>query len=176
VPRTWRAETADARHTAGMFPRTARERWWFAEPEHKNRSRAIGLRLAIAYHEKDLDAVEHLLPEGDDEVGLVMGSLEQGLLSLNQIYPPGPPDEVWERVTPIIDAAAPKGVVPRVRALLAAMSHAMYNATLGEVYEHKEQDPYTGAHLFAAITAMRADEHEGSIQRMRDKANELDPS
>lgn len=62
------------------------------------------------------------------------------------------------------------------RALLAAMSHAMYDATLGEVYERKEQDPYTGAHLFAAITAMRADEHEGSIQRMQAKANELDPN
>ena len=158
-----------------MFPRTARERWWCAEPQLKDRSQAIGLRLAIAYHEKDAELVERLLPEDEDEIRLVMGALEQGLLSLNQIYPPGPPDEVWERVTPIIDAVAPKGVAPRTRALLAAMSHAMYNATLGEVYERKEQDPYTGAHLFAAITAMRADEHEGSIQRMQDKANELDP-
>jgi hypothetical protein len=158
-----------------MFPRTARERWWCAEPELKDRSQAIGLRLAIAYHERDLAGVERLLPPDEDEVRLVMGALEQGLLSLNQIYPPGPPDEVWERVTPIIDAAAPRGVAPRTRALLAAMSHAMYNATLGEVYERKEQDPYTGAHLFAAITAMRADEHEGSIERMQAKANELDP-
>ena len=157
-----------------MFPRTARERWWCAEPEQKNRSQAIGLRLAIAYHEKDAESVERLLPAGDDEIGLVMGSLENGLLALNQIYPPGPPDEVWERVTPIIDAAAPKGVAPRTRAMLAAMSHAMYNATLGEVYERKEQDPYTGAHLFAAITAMRASEREGGVERMQAKADELD--
>jgi hypothetical protein len=159
-----------------MFPRSARERWWLAEPGLKNRSQAIGLRLAIAYHERDVEGVQRLLPEDDDEVGLVMGSLENGLLALNQLYPPGPPDEVWERVTPIIDAAAPKGVAPRTRALLAAMSNAMYTATLGEVYERKEQDPYIGAHLFAAITAMRADDHEGSIQRMQDKADELDPS
>jgi hypothetical protein len=158
-----------------MFPRTAQQQWWFASPEEKNRSQAIGLRLAIAYHERDAETVQRLLPEDDDEIRLVMGSLENGLLALNQIYPPGPPDEVWERVTPIIDAAAPKGVGLRTRALLAAMSHAMYNPTLGEIYERKEQDPYTGAHLFAAITAMRADEHEGSIQRMQDKANELDP-
>ncbi|MFI6094598.1 hypothetical protein ACIA8G_03540 [Lentzea sp. NPDC051213] len=158
-----------------MIPRTARERWWCAEPGVKDRCQAIGLRLAIAYHEKDLEGVERLMPAGEDEIGLVMGALEDGLLTLNQIYPPGPPDEVWERVTPIIDAAAPKGVAPRTRALLAAMSHAMYNATLGEIYEQKEQDPYTGVHLFAAITAMRADEHEGSIERMREKADELDP-
>lgn len=157
-----------------MFPRTAQQQWWFAEPEEKNRSRVIGLRLAIAYHERDTEGVERLLPADPDEIRLVMGALENGLLALNQIYPPGPPDEVWERVTPIIDAAAPKGVAPRMRALLAAMSHAMYNATLGEVYERKEQDPYIGAHLFAAITAMRADEHEGGFQRMRDKADELD--
>jgi hypothetical protein len=157
-----------------MFPRTAQQQWWFVEPELRNRSQAIGLRLAIAYHEKDVESVERLLPEDDDEVRLVMGALENGLLALNQIYPPGPPDEVWERVTPIIDAAAPKGVAPRTRALLAAMSHAMYNATLGEVYERKEQDPYTGAHLFAAITAMRAGEHEGGVERMRAKVDELD--
>ena len=157
-----------------MFPRTARERWWCAEPEQKNRSQAIGLRLAIAYHERDAEGVARILPEDDDEVRLVMGALENGLLALNQLYPPGPPDEVWERVTPIIDAVAPTGVAPRARALLAAMSHAMYNATLGEVYERKEQDPYIGAHLFAAITAMRADEREGSIERMQDKADELD--
>ena len=159
----------------GMFPRTAQHQWWFASPEEKNRSQAIGLRLAIAYHERDVESVARLLPEDDEEVRLVMGALENGLLALNQFYPPGPPDEVWERVTPIIDAAAPKGVGVRTRALLAEMSHAMYNATLGEVYERKEQDPYTGAHLFAAITAMRADDHEGSIQRMQDKVNELDP-
>lgn len=157
-----------------MFPRTAQQQWWFVEPELKDRSQAIGLRLAIAYHERDVEGVARLLPEDDDEVRLVMGALENGLLGLNQLYPPGPPDEVWERVTPIIDASAPKGMAPRIRALLAAMSHAMYNATLGEVYERKEQDPYTGAHLFAAITAMRADEHEGSIQRMQDKADELE--
>ncbi|WP_434445161.1 hypothetical protein [Lentzea sp. E54] len=157
-----------------MFPRTAQQQWWFAEPEEKNRSRAIGLRLAIAYHERDTEGVARLLPADPDEVRLVMGALENGLLALNQIYPPGPPDEVWERVTPIIDAAAPKGVAPRTRALLAAMSHAMYNATLGEVYERKEQDPYVGAHLFAAITAMRADEHEGGVRLMQDKADELD--
>jgi hypothetical protein len=157
-----------------MFPRTAQQQWWFVEPELKNRSQAIGLRLAIAYHERDAESVGRLLPEDDDEIRLVMGALENGLLGLNQLYPPGPPDEVWERVTPIIDASAPKGMAPRIRALLAAMSDAMYNATLGEVYERKEQDPYTGAHLFAAITAMRADEHEGSIQRMREKADELE--
>jgi hypothetical protein len=157
-----------------MFPRTAQQQWWFLEPEQKNRSQAIGLRLAIAYHERDAESVEKLLPEDDDEIRLVMGALENGLLGLNQLYPPGPPDEVWERVTPIIDASAPKGMAPRIRALLAAMSDAMYNATLGEVYERKEQDPYTGAHLFAAITAMRADEHEGSIERMREKADELE--
>lgn len=157
-----------------MFPRTARERWWCAEPEQKNRSQAIGLRLAIAYHERDAESVARMLPEDDDEIRLVMGALENGLLALNQIYPPGPPDEVWERVTPIIDAASPKGVGLRTRALLAAMSHAMYDATLGEVYERKEQDPYVGAHLFAAITAMRADEREGSIERMQDRADELD--
>lgn len=158
-----------------MFPRTAQQQWWFLEPEQKNRSQAIGLRLAIAYHERDAESVEKLLPADDDEIRLVMGALENGLLGLNQLYPPGPPDEVWERVTPIIDAAAPRGMAPRIRALLAAMSHAMYDATLGEVYERKEQDPYTGAHLFAAITAMRADEREGSIERMREKADELDP-
>lgn len=157
-----------------MFPRTAQQQWWFVEPELKNRSQAIGLRLAIAYHERDAEGVGRLLPEDDDEIRLVMGALENGLLGLNQLYPPGPPDEVWERVTPIIDASAPKGMAPRIRALLAAMSDAMYNATLGEVYERKEQDPYTGAHLFAAITAMRADEHEGSIQRMQEKADELE--
>ncbi|NKE60015.1 hypothetical protein FXN61_25735 [Lentzea sp. PSKA42] len=80
-----------------MFPRVARERWWLAEPELKNRSQAIGLRLAIAYHEKDADGVGQLLP-GDE---------------------------------------AEEGVAPRTRALLAAMSHAMYNATLGEAYERK---------------------------------------
>jgi hypothetical protein len=158
-----------------MFPRTAQQQWWFLEPEQKNRSQAIGLRLAIAYHERDAESVEKLLPADDDEIRLVMGALENGLLGLNQLYPPGPPDEVWERVTPIIDASAPRGMAPRIRALLAAMSHAMYDATLGEVYERKEQDPYTGAHLFAAITAMRADEREGSIERMREKADELDP-
>ncbi|MCX2947284.1 hypothetical protein [Lentzea sp. NEAU-D7] len=157
-----------------MFPRTAQQQWWFEESESKNRSQAIGLRLAIAYHERDAEAVERLLPQDRDEAWLVMGALENGLLALNQLYPPGPPDEVWERVTPIIDAAAPKGVVPRTRALLAAMSHAMYNATLGEVYERKEEDPYTGAHLYAAITAMRAAEREGSVQRMLQKADELD--
>ena len=157
-----------------MFPRTARERWWCAEPEQKNRSQAIGLRLAIAYHERDAGAVARVLPEDDDEVRLVMGALENGLLALNQLYPPGPPDEVWERVTPIIDAAAPKGVGVRARALLAAMSHAMYNATLGEVYEHKEQDPHAGAHLFAAITAMRAIEREGGVEHMLTRANELE--
>ncbi|GAA3673723.1 hypothetical protein GCM10022267_70780 [Lentzea roselyniae] len=157
-----------------MFPRTAQQQWWFASPEEKSRSQAIGLRLAIAYHERDAESVQRLLPEDDDEIRLVMGSLENGLLALNQVYPPGPPDEVWERVTPIIDAVAPKGVGLRTRALLAAMSHAMYNVTLGEIYERKEQDPYTGAHLFAAITAMRADEHEGGLQRMQDKVNELD--
>jgi hypothetical protein len=157
-----------------MFPRTAQQQWWFLEPEQKNRSQAIGLRLAIAYHERDAESVEKLLPPDDDEIRLVMGALENGLLGLNQLYPPGPPDEVWERVTPIIDASAPKAMAPRIRALLAAMSDAMYNATLGEVYERKEQDPYTGAHLFAAITAMRADEHEGSIEHMREKADELE--
>lgn len=157
-----------------MFPRTAQQQWWFLEPEQKNRSQAIGLRLAIAYHERDAESVEKLLPADDEEIRLVMGALENGLLGLNQLYPPGPPDEVWERVTPIIDASAPKGTAPRIRALLAAMSDAMYNATLGEVYERKEQDPYTGAHLFAAITAMRADEHEGSIERMQEKADELE--
>lgn len=157
-----------------MFPRTAQQQWWFLEPEQKNRSQAIGLRLAIAYHERDAESVERLLPADDEEIRLVMGALENGLLGLNQLYPPGPPDEVWERVTPIIDASAPRGMAPRIRALLAAMSDAMYNATLGEVYERKEQDPYTGAHLFAAVTAMRADEHEGSIQRMREKADELE--
>jgi hypothetical protein len=157
-----------------MFPRTAQQQWWFATQEMRNRSQAIGLRLAIAYHERDAESVERMLPEDDDEVRLVMGSLENGLLALNQIYPPGPPDEVWERVTPIIDAAAPKGVAPRTRALLAAMSHAMYNATLGEIYEQKEQDPYTGAHLFAAITAMRAVEYEGGIERMQDRVDELE--
>jgi hypothetical protein len=157
-----------------MFPRTARERWWCAEPEQKNRSQALGLRLAIAYHERDAESVARVLPEDDDEIRLVMGALENGLLALNQLDPPGSPDEVWERVTPIIDAAAPKSVVPRARALLAAMSHAMYNATLSEVYERKEQDPFVGAHLFAAITAMRADEREGTVERMQDKADELD--
>lgn len=157
-----------------MFPRTAQQQWWFLEPEQKNRSQAIGLRLAIAYHERDADSVATLLPADDEEIRLVMGALENGLLGLNQLYPPGPPDEVWERVTPIIDASAPKGVAPRIRALLAAMSDAMYDPTLGEVYERKEQDPYTGAHLFAAVTAMRADEHEGSIERMREKADELE--
>lgn len=157
-----------------MFPRTAQQQWWFLEPEQKNRSQAIGLRLAIAYHEQDAESVATLLPADDDEIRLVMGALENGLLGLNQLYPPGPPDEVWERVTPIIDASAPKGMAPRIRALLAAMSDAMYDPTLGEVYERKEQDPYTGAHLYAAITAMRADEHEGSIERMRQKADELE--
>ncbi|GHH34187.1 hypothetical protein [Lentzea cavernae] len=155
-----------------MFPRTAQQQWWFAEPAGKNRSQAIGLRLAIAYHQRDAEAVERLLPDAEDEVRLVMGALENGLLALNQLYPPAPPDEVWERVTPIIDAAAPKGVAPRTRALLAAMSHA----GLGEVDERKEEDPYVGAHLFAAITAMRAHEREGGVQRMREKADELDPA
>lgn len=158
-----------------MFPRTAQQQWWFEEPASRNRSQALGLRLALAYHHRDAERVERLMPRDRDETWLVMGALENGLLALNQIYPPGPPDEVWERVTPIIDAGAPKGVAPRTRALLAAMSHAMYNATLGEVYERKEQDPYTGAHLYAAITAMRAAEHEGGVQRMQDKADELDP-
>jgi hypothetical protein len=157
-----------------MFPRTAQQQWWFEEPESKNRSQAIGLRLAIAYHERDAERVERLLPQDRDEARLVMGALENGLLALNQLYPPGPPDEVWERVTPIIDAAAPKGVAPRTRALLAAMSHAMYNATLGEVYERKEEDPYTGAHLYAAITAMRAAELQDGVRRMQDKVDELD--
>lgn len=157
-----------------MFPRTARERWWCAEPEQKNRSQAIGLRLAVAYHQRDAEGVARTLPEDDDEIRLVMGALENGLLALNQIYPPGPPDEVWERVTPIIDAVAPKGVGLRTRALLAAMSHAMYNATLGEVYERKEQDPYIGAHLFAAITAMRATEREGGVAHLLTRANELE--
>jgi hypothetical protein len=108
-----------------MFPRTAQQQWWFLEPEQKNRSQAIGLRLAIAYHERDAESVARLLPADDDEIRLVMGALENGLLGLNQLYPPGPPDEVWERVTPIIDASAPRGMAPRIRALLAAMSHAM---------------------------------------------------
>ena len=158
-----------------MFPRTARERWWCAEPEQKNRSQAIGLRLAIAYHERDAEGVARLLPEDDDELRLVMGALENGLLALNELRPPGPPDEVWERVTPIIDAVAPKGVGLRVRALLAAMSHALYDPTLGEVYERKEQDPYVGAHLFAAITAMRAGERDGGVEHMLTSANDLDP-
>ncbi|MFD4637530.1 hypothetical protein ACFWN2_09475 [Lentzea sp. NPDC058436] len=157
-----------------MFPRTAQQQWWFEEPASKNRSQALGLRLAIAYHQRDAEAVERMLPDDEGEVWLVMGALENGLLGLNQIYPPGPPDEVWERVTPIIDASAPRGVAAQMRALLAAMSHAMYNATLGEVNARKEEEPYVGAHLYAAITAMRADEHEGSIQRMRAKADELD--
>jgi hypothetical protein len=157
-----------------MFPRTAQQQWWFEEPESKNRSQAIGLRLAIAYHERDAERVERLLPQDRDEARLVMGALENGLLALNQLYPPGPPDEVWERVTPIIDAAAPKEVAPRTRALLAAMSHAMYNATLGEVYERKEEDPYTGVHLYAAITAMRAAELQDGVRRMQDKVDELD--
>ncbi|MET9634132.1 hypothetical protein ABZX92_42435 [Lentzea sp. NPDC006480] len=94
----------------------------------------------------------------------------------SQRNPPGPPDEVWARVTPIIDASAPKVLALRMRAMLAAMSHALYMFTLGDIYERQEQDPYTGAHLFAAISAMRADEHEGGIERMRQKADELDPS
>ncbi|MCR3749122.1 hypothetical protein [Lentzea californiensis] len=157
-----------------MFPRTAQQQWWFEEPASKNRSQAIGLRLAIAYRRRDAEAVERLLPDDEGEIRLVMGALENGLLGLNQLYPPGPPDEVWERVTPIIDACAPKGVAPRARALLAAMTEAMYNATLGEISERKEQDPYVGAHLYAAITAMRSMEHEGSVQRMQAKADELD--
>ena len=157
-----------------MFPRTAQQQWWFEEPASKNRSQATGLRLAIAYRERDAERVERLLPRDRDEVWLVMGALENGLLALNQLYPPGPPDEVWERVTPIIDAAAPKEMVSRTRALLAAMSHAMYNATLGEIHERKEEDPYAGAHLYAAITAMRVAEHEGGFRRMQDKADELD--
>ncbi|MEV6711179.1 hypothetical protein AB0M48_03955 [Lentzea sp. NPDC051208] len=157
-----------------MFPRTAQQQWWFEEPASKNRSQATGLRLAIAYHERDAERVERLLRQDRDEVWLVMGALENGLLALNQLYPPGPPDEVWERVTPIIDAAAPKGMVSRTRAMLAAMSHAMYNATLGEVYERKAEDPYAGAHLYAAITAVRAAEREGGFRRMQDKADELD--
>ncbi|NGY64510.1 hypothetical protein G7043_36925 [Lentzea sp. NEAU-D13] len=158
-----------------MFPRTARERWWCAEPEQKNRSQAIGLRLAIAYHERDAEGVAHLLPEDDDELRLVMGALENGLLALNQLCPPGPPDEVWERVTPIIDAVAPKGVGLRIRALLAAMSYAMYDPAHSEVYERKEQDPYIGAHLCAAITAMRAGERDGGVEHMLTSANDLDP-
>ncbi|MEV6239108.1 hypothetical protein [Lentzea sp. NPDC051838] len=157
-----------------MFPRTAQQQWWFLEPEEKDRSQALGLRLAIAYHERDADEVARLLPADDDEIRLVMGALENGLLALNQFEPPGTPDQVWERVTPIIDASAPKVLVPRMRAMLAAMSHALYTATLGEVYERKEQDPYTGAHLFAAITAMRADDHGGSLERMKQKADELE--
>ena len=159
-----------------MFPRTAQQQWWFATQEMKSRSQAIGLRLAIAYHQRDAEGVANLLPADDDEVRLVMGALENGLLALNQIFPPGPRDEVWERVTPIIDACAPRGMAPRARALLAAMSHAMDNAAPGEVCERKEQDPYAGAHLFAAITAVRVDEREGSIQHMQDKAAELDLS
>jgi hypothetical protein len=159
-----------------MFPRTAQQQWWFEEPASKNRSQAIGLRLAVAYHQRDAEAVARLLPDDEGETWLVMGALENGLLGLNQLYPPGPPDEVWERVTPIIDASAPQGVAPRARALLAAMTDAMYTATLGEVNERKEQDPYVGAHLYAAITAMRATEHEGGVQRMRAKADELDPA
>jgi hypothetical protein len=161
--------------TACMFPRTAQHQWWFASPERKNRSQAIGLRLVIAYHQRDAASVERLLPADDHEIRLVMGALENGLLALNQLCPPGPPDEVWERVTPILDACAPSGVASRARALLAAMTHAMHNATLGEVYERKEQDPYLGAHLFAAITATRVDEHEGNLQRMQEKVDELDP-
>ncbi|HEX8868350.1 MAG TPA: hypothetical protein VF821_22010 [Lentzea sp.] len=157
-----------------MFPRTAQQQWWFVEPEARNRSQAIGLRLAIAYLERDLEGVQTLLPEDDDEIRLVMGALENGLLALNQFDPPGSPEEVWARVTPIIDAAAPKVLALQMRAMLAAISHALYTFTLGDIYERQEQDPYTGAHLFAAITAMRADEHEGGIERMREKVDELE--
>lgn len=157
-----------------MFPRTAQQQWWFEEPASKNRSQALGLRLAIAYCHRDAEAVARLLPDDEGETWLVMGALENGLLGLNQLYPPGPPDEVWARVTPIIDAAAPRGVAPRARALLAAMTEAMYNATLGGVNERKEEDSYVGAHLYAAITAMRSAEHEGSVQRMQDRADELE--
>src|SRR5689334_1697884 len=89
-----RAKTARHRQTACMFPRTAQHQWWFASPERKNRSQAIGLRLAIAYHRRDAASVARLLPADDDEIRLVMGALENGLLVLNQLCPPGPPDEV----------------------------------------------------------------------------------
>jgi hypothetical protein len=154
---------------------TSRLKWWFAEPEQKNRAQAIGLRLAIAYHEKDLATVESLLPEDEDELRLVMGSLENGLLMLNQFDPPGHPEVVWQRVTPIIDASSPRGIAVKSRALLALMSDALYTATLGDAYEVKEADPYTAAHLFGALTAMRSADHEGSIGRMREKADELYP-
>lgn len=163
-------------HTADMFPRTAQQQWWFEEPESKNRSQAAGLRLAIAYHDRDADAVARALPEDDAEVRLVMGALENGLLALNQFHPPGAPDEVWAKVTPILDASAPKGVAVRARALLAAMTHAMYDPTLNEVYERKEQDLYAGAHLYAALTAMRSSDGGGDIEYMRAKADELDPA
>ncbi|MGI5500565.1 hypothetical protein [Lentzea sp. CA-135723] len=159
-----------------MFPRTAQQQWWFEAPESKNRSQAAGLRLAIAYHDRDADAVARALPEDEAEVRLVMGALENGLLALNQLYPPGSPEDVWESVTPILDASAPQGVAARARALLAAMMHAMYDPLLNEVYERKEQDPYAGAHLYAALTAMRAFGGEGDIEYMRAKADELDPA
>lgn len=154
---------------------TSRLKWLFAEPEQKDRAQAIGLRLAIAYHEKDLVTVEELLPADEYELRLVMGSLEDSLLMLNQVDPPGHPEEVWQRVTPIIDASAPRGVGAKSRALLALMSHALYTATLGEAYEVKEEDPATAAHLFAALLAMRSEDHEGSVERMREKADELYP-
>lgn len=154
---------------------TSRLKWWYAEPGQKDRAQAIGLRLAIAYHEKDLASVEALLPEDEYETRLVMGSLEDGLLMLNQFDPPGHPEEVWQRVTPVIDASSPRGVAAKSRALLALMSDALYTATLGDAYEVKEEDPAVAAHLFAALLAMRSEDHEGSIERMREKADELYP-
>lgn len=154
---------------------SARTMWWFTEAGRKDRAQAIGLRLAVAYHLRDAEAVASLLPENEEDVRLVMGALEDGLVCLNQFEPPGPPDEVWEAVTPIIDAAAPPHIRPRSRAMLALSMHAMRHPLEINMWQEQEKDPQTSTHLFAAITAMRAHGHEGSVERMLTKANELDP-
>ncbi|GLZ31008.1 hypothetical protein Lesp02_31970 [Lentzea sp. NBRC 105346] len=64
---------------------------------------------------------------------------------------------------------------PRVRALLALISHTMRTAELNRAYLAEEGDPAASTHLYAAVMAMRVAERPDGIVLLRQKADELDP-
>lgn len=163
---------------------TAETVWAITSPENRDKARALGMRLAVAYADGQADRVAALIPaDADDNVAK---TLQMAFSEAMDVFAAGgvapPLNDLWADLNQVLDAA-PEDIRHQIYRMFHQHVAASESGEFADTIQATVDSPRVTAHLGGAVLAVLAlgvseptdNGPVSGVERLRRNADRLDP-